>query len=748
MKTHQSRHRLSARLLSVALMVASTFTVMAQQGQIGARPLTPQEIKDYALDAATQTSGGLFTVGLGQPVYLEAQIRTTVAATNILGVTWELTAKPIGSAATLEASPLPANMPIYSASDRSLFRLAGRQLLRPDVTGTYTVTATVDTNGGNLVLTREIHGATYMGSQTCQLCHSGGQIAEDMYTPWSQTPHATAFTRAIDGLSSSHFSQNCTKCHVVGFDTHPSAVNGGFDDVAAQTGWTFPTVLTNGNWAAMPAALKNVSNIQCESCHGPGSQHAYSLGDAGLISKTFGVGSCAQCHDSLTHHPKTQEWNNSGHAVMGSHTGQYCGRCHTAQGFVNHLEGKPPVVTPYEPHSCATCHDPHDATNPHQLRTPTVVTLDEGTTVTTAGSGALCMNCHQSRNGSITNSLVNWPQGLPTWAGGSSFGLHDGPQASMLMGVNGETYGKVVPSAAHGTAVANTCVGCHMQEVDSSHPAFGKAGGHTMKMSYETVTGGVTNRVDLVDACVKCHGPMESFNLARVDYNGDGIIEGIQTEVSKLKDKLSTLLPPPGYKENPADYVADGLVKQSTSEQRNWPLKFLKGAYNFRLVRRDTSLGIHNPAYTVALLKASIADLTGDGNEDGLPDEWQIQYFGSASHPNAAPNATPAGDGVPNWLKYALGVDPLVPGVVLPDGVVWANAGPTDGAANTIQVYTAAEVAFNTEVGKTYQLQAISNLGGGWQDVGAPVAGTGNSYSFVTSTRNNAQQFFRVVSTP
>lgn len=269
-----------------------------------------------------------------------------------------------------------------------------------------------------------------------------------------------------------------------------------------------------------------------------------------------------------------------------------------------------------------------------------------------------------------------------------------------------------------------------------------------MKMSYEVVSNGVTNRVDLVDACVKCHGPMESFNLARVDYNGDGIIEGIQTEVSKLKDKLSTLLPPPGFKANPADYVADGLVKQSTSEQRNWPLKFLKGAYNFRMVRRDASLGIHNPAYTVALLKASIADLTGDGNEDGLPDAWQIQYFGTVNNPNAAPNATPAGDGVPNWLKYALGLDPTVPGVVLPEGVVWVNAGPTPGGTNTIQIYTAAEVAFNTEVGKNYQLQAISNLGGGWQNVGSPVAGTGSAYSFVTPTRNNAQQFYRVVSTP
>ena len=240
---------------------------------------------------------------------------------------------------------------------------------------------------------------------------------------------------------------------------------------------------------------------------------------------------------------------------------------------------------------------------------------------------------------------------------------------------------------------------------------------------------------------------MDSFNLVKMDYNGDGIIEGVQTEVSKLKDQLSRLLPNSTYRAD-GNYVADGLVKASTTERTNWPAKFLKAAYNFRFVRRDGSLGVHNTAYTVGLLKASIADLTGDGNNDGLPDAWQIQYFGSTTAPNADPNACPAGDGVPNWLKYALGLNPNVAGVVLPDGVVWANAGPTPGSTNSLQIYTAAEVVFNTEAGKWYQLQAISSLGGGWQDVGEPVAGTGSSFSFVTPTRNNRQQYFRVVSTP
>jgi len=237
--------------------------------------------------------------------------------------------------------------------------------------------------------------------------------------------------------------------------------------------------------------------------------------------------------------------------------------------------------------------------------------------------------------------------------------------------------------------------------------------------------------------------------MVRQDYNGDGVIEGVQTEVQQLLNKLNTLLPNSTWRAD-GMYVADGLVN-SVSVKTNWQAKFLQGAWNYQLVNNDLSKGIHNAPYAVGLLKASIADLSGDGNEDGLPDSWQIQYFGSANNPNAAPNATPAGDGVPNWLKYGLGLNPWTPGIVLPDGVIWANAGQVGGTNMTdkIQIFTAAEVVYNTEVGKTYQLQAISSLDGGWKNIGDPVVATTNAaVSFVTPTRTSQQQFYRVQITP
>ncbi len=773
-------------LMAVCAVTTARAAAPALQGQVTLRPLTPQELKDPSL-TGLQGASGLSTVGVGQPAYLEALVNNAVTNSDITNIVWTLTVRPVGSAAALAASPLGTNVPTYKMADRfnnsgaAVYKvpqvagnpgptLAGRTLLRPDVTGLYTVTVAIQTaSSGSTNLTQNISAGTYMGINTCAFCHSGGVAAPDKYTGWADTLHATFFTRQIDGgddPATSHYSKNCIKCHTVGYDANTNAVNGGFDDVATQLGWTFPTNLVAGNWAALTNKLKNLANIQCENCHGPGSEHAfgeirdpYGPEAKAAIAVSFGAGNCAQCHDSLSHHYRSAEWNNSGHAVAPrSPSGagrEACARCHTGGGFAQYAEtlGTTNIYTTnnadtvYTALTCATCHDPHDDSNPHQLRAGHDITLGDGTTVTNAGAGGFCMNCHQSRNGSVTNSLVNWPLGLPTWAGGSSFGLHDAPQADMLMGVNGATYGQDIPSSAHRFAVTNTCVGCHMQTVASSDPAFTKAGGHTFSMAYSVVTNGVTNVVDKVDVCVKCHGPIDSFNMALKDYNGDGIIEGVQTEVSKLKDKLSTLLPNSTYRAD-GNYVADGLVKTSTSEKTNWPAQFLSAAYNFRMVRRDTSLGIHNTAYTVGLLKASIGDLTGDANNDGLPDEWQNFYFGSATATNAGPNYSAAGDGIPNWLKWSLGLNPFVAGIVVPDGVVWANASEIGGGTNTIHIYTAAEVAFDTEVGKTYQIQSVSSLSGGWQNVGSPIPGTGNAISYVTPTRSNAQQFYRVTHTP
>ena len=671
-----------------------------------------------------------------------------IPASAITNVSWLLTAKPGGSAVVLTNSPLGTNVPVFDPSDQLLYKSAGRMLLRPDLVGQYTVTVAIGTtNAGTTNVTLTITAGTYMGINTCTLCHSGGQGAPDKVQPWSLTAHATMFVNGINGLLGSHYSASCIQCHTVGYDTNALAVNGGFDDVAAQLGWAFPKVLTNSNWASMQTnypTLANLANIQCENCHGPGSQHAYSLGNTNYISVSYTAGDCAQCHDSPPNHIKFAEWTNSLHAQETSPTSANCTPCHSAYGFIARMGGSPGTNTAFSSIVCQTCHEPHgqtipttNAPNPYLIRSMAAVTMGDGTVVTNAGEGLLCLQCHHSRNGSATANVVNYPQGLPTWWGGSSFGPHDGPQGDMILGVNAITYGQTIPSSPHRDVITNLCVTCHMQTVASTDPDFLHVGGHTFEI--------IDNKagVSLTAACQPCHGQLDSFDFPVADYDGDGVIEGVQTEVQHLLDKLSTLLPN-------ANGVLDGMVKTSLSVKTNWATPYLNGAYNWQFVNNDGSLGVHNAAYAVGLLKASIANLTGVSACGGLPDAWVTNYFGTINNPAGAPNAINNTNGVPNWMMYALGLDPTQSGITVPGGVVWMD-GKTlvnSGVTNTIAIYTAAEIAFNSQLGNTYQIQGITSLTSGWQNIGNPLPGTGHSISYVTPTRSNVQMFFRVITNP
>ena len=112
-------------------------------------------------------------------------------------------------------------------------------------------------------------------------------------------------------------------------------------------------------------------------------------------------------------------------------------------------------------------------------------------------------------------------------------------------------------------------------------------------------------------------------------------------------------------------------------------------------------------------------------------------------------NATPAGDGVPNWLKYTLGLDPHVAGVVVPDGVVWANGKCHWRRAPTPSTSTPPPKCRSTRKwARPTRSRRASSVSGGWQNIGNADHGTGTAVSYVTPTRQNVQQFYRVMATP
>ncbi len=200
------------------------------------------------------------------------------------------------------------------------------------------------------------------------------------------------------------------------------------------------------------------------------------------------------------------------------------------------------------------------------------------------------MQCHQARVAANTY--------VPSTPGSAHYGPHEGPQADMLMGTNGYNYGQSIPTSAHQYVVPNTCVTCHMQTVAATDPGFELVGAHSFKPSY-TPTGG--KKESLVAACQTCHGPdITTFDFPLFDYNGDGVVQGVQTEVQSMLDQLSTMLPP-------NNSVERAVASYSTARGPEAPQ--LEAAYNWTFVNNDGSKGIHNTAYAVGLLKASIANL-------------------------------------------------------------------------------------------------------------------------------------------
>ena len=266
------------------LALAAAFVLGAWRAQaadpvvkISFRPLTPGELTVYGLTNTTQLAAGVQDVGIGQPAYLEALVTKGTVVTQ---VTWTLATRPTGSAAALQSSPL-TNLPTYDGGDRLSFDVASRAKLVPDVVGStskgdYTVVARIMLTNKTLTVTNMVYGSSYQGMYGeadfgCELCHS------DKIPAFTQTAHSDAFKRKITGSYGSAFKASCVSCHVLGYDTTAAATNGGFDDVALQVGWTFPTNMASpsvtNNWDAMPAALQVKANIQCENCHGPGRRH-------------------------------------------------------------------------------------------------------------------------------------------------------------------------------------------------------------------------------------------------------------------------------------------------------------------------------------------------------------------------------------------------------------------------------------------------------------------------------------------
>ena len=109
----------------------------------------------------------------------------------------------------------------------------------------------------------EKRNTEYISANTCQSCH------EQEYLQWSATRHAFAYQTLLK--KERYFDPSCVSCHTTGF------------------GYT-----TGFQIGDQHSTLKGV---QCETCHGPGKQHAGNPKKSNIRSGKD-TSLCLQCHDA------------------------------------------------------------------------------------------------------------------------------------------------------------------------------------------------------------------------------------------------------------------------------------------------------------------------------------------------------------------------------------------------------------------------------------------------------------------
>ena len=298
---------------------------------------------------------------------------------------------------------------------------------------------------------------------------------------------------------------------------------------------------------------------------------------------------CQACHDEAGKVSiKQNQWALSGHgnsAIENAATGETvyeyagarnnCTSCHSGGGFtIWQAAGGPTsaTVAPADntPIDCRTCHNIHTTYTGADFALTTtapVAMIVDATKVYDAGNSNLCANCHQPRTAAPVFGATASAQNV-NHIPSTHYGPHHGPQATMLMGING--FGGPGEASPHYTQIEDGCVTCHMADDATIHE-----GGHTFNPTLE--------------GCQSCHAELDTFDR-----------HDVQTETQELLDQLKALLTQAGV------FNADGSVNTTTEISDD-----TVGAYfNYIYVLEDGSLGVHNSFYAKELLEKSIADLS------------------------------------------------------------------------------------------------------------------------------------------
>ncbi|NIT36018.1 MAG: hypothetical protein GTN49_05875 [candidate division Zixibacteria bacterium] len=309
----------------------------------------------------------------------------------------------------------------------------------------------------------------YLGAEACKECHSTA------YHEASLTKHFNTFVDDpknpydfVSAWKKAGEPEYCLECHTTGWDENKN--NHGADEVEYR---------------------KGLLGVQCEACHGPGSEHVKGGGDAARITLSYDAGVCGACHTG-DHNPTYGEWKQSEHAdalnglKSSSHARDSCLLCHSADYWYDRTVT---LSTAQYGITCAMCHFAHGSNFEHQLR-------EEGE--------KLCALCHTDEGAR--------PPSTPHHT-----------QDEMLLGIGGYEWPQGGPylNSEHTYVIDERCIKCHMymKAFEEGKPAIK---GHTWKPR--------------IEACRECHPGAGSFNIRGAQKNIENLLEQLEAKLKQQKN--------------------------------------------------------------------------------------------------------------------------------------------------------------------------------------------------------------------
>jgi len=197
-----------------------------------------------------------------------------------------------------------------------------------------------------------VPGATYIGSEQCDMCH------DNIYKDFATADHARLMAQGTNALDA-----GCESCHGPG-STH--AESGG--DTKPPYAFTSGRAETGSYGAHLALEPARSEETVCYTCHAD-VRGQFNLPNHHPVPE--GRMTCSDCHDPH----KGSILAGGGTSLLSEN--EMCLRCHPAQ--------QGPFVFEHEAlrEGCTTCHNPHGSVNPKLL---------------VNRNSNLCLKCHFVQN--------------------------------------------------------------------------------------------------------------------------------------------------------------------------------------------------------------------------------------------------------------------------------------------------------------------------------------------------------------